>query len=203
MDRLRTPPPVAGLPLLGNLWEYYRRPEELLRRGYHKLGPIFSLRLGPRRAAVLIGPDYHRFFFLETDRCLSIAATFQWLKPIFGDRFPLMLEGSAHLTDRRVLLRPLKSRHLTDYVSNFVEQTQRWLDTLGDRGDFELVDTFRRLVLVNATRVFFGHEVCNSLGDEVMDLMDEIVREAHDHLLRRFRIHLPRGQRSRAKRRPQ
>ena len=201
MDRLRTPPPVAGLPLLGNLWEYYRRPEELLRRGYHKLGPIFSLRLGPRRAAVLIGPDYHRFFFLETDRCLSIAATFQWLKPIFGDRFPLMLEGSAHLTDRRVLLRPLKSRHLTDYVSNFVEQTQRWLDTLGDRGDFELVDTFRRLVLVNATRVFFGHEVCNSLGDEVMDLMDEIVREAHDHLLRRFRVHLPRGQRSRAKRR--
>jgi cytochrome P450 len=34
------------------------------------------------------------------------AVMFQWLKPIFGDRFSLMLEGPAHTSDRLVLQRP-------------------------------------------------------------------------------------------------
>jgi sterol 14-demethylase len=195
------PPFVTGLPILGNLWEYFRHPEPLLRRGYRELGPIFSLRLGPRRAAVLIGPDYHRFFFRETDRCLSLAATFQWLRPMFGDRFPLMLQGRAHLTDRLVLHRPLKGQPLVDYAHDFIEQTKHWLDGLGEYGEFELIDSFRRLTLVNATRLFLGRETWDYLGESVMDLMDEVTREAPDHLLRRFRMYLPRAKRFRAKRR--
>ena len=110
VDRLRTPPQVTGWPVLGNAWEYFRYPEPLLRRGYRELGPIFSLRLGPRRAVVLIGPDYHRFFFHETDHCLSVAATFQWIRPIFGHRFLLAVEGRPHLTDKLVLHRRLKGQ---------------------------------------------------------------------------------------------
>jgi sterol 14alpha-demethylase len=202
VNRLPTPPPVAGLPALGNLWEYIRHPEPLLDRGYRELGPIFSLRLGPRRAAVLIGPDYHRFFFQETDSCLSVAATFQWLRPIFGDRFPLTLEGRAHLTDRRILQRPLKGQLLAGYASFFVERTKRWLDSLNDRGEFELVEAIRRLTLLNAADVFLGGATCDRIGEEeIINLLDEVAREAPDHLLRRFRMYLPRAGRFRARRR--
>jgi sterol 14alpha-demethylase len=201
VDELRTPPPVAGLPVLGNLWEYFRYPEPLLRRGYRELGPIFSLRLGPRRAAVLIGPDYHRFFFLETDRCLSLAATFQWLTPMFGNRFPLALQGRPHLTDRPVLQRALKGQWLVTYADDFIEQTKRWLDTLADRGEFELIETFRRLTLLNATRLFLGHETCDGREEEVMGLIDDIALGASDHAFRRFWVQLPRVKRFRSKRR--
>jgi hypothetical protein len=57
------PPALPGLPVFGNLLEFNRDRYGLLQRGYDTFGPIFSLRLGPKRAAVLIGPQYHQRFF--------------------------------------------------------------------------------------------------------------------------------------------
>jgi sterol 14-demethylase len=192
---------VSGLPILGNLWDYFRYPESLLQRGYRELGPVFSLRLGPRRAAVLVGPEYHHFFFRQTGHCLSLAATFQWLRPMFGNRFPLMLEGPPHVTDRPALQRPLKGQPLAGYTGTFIEQTERWLESLGHRGEFELIESIRRLTLLNAVCVFLGTETRDQMENEIQALMDEVTREAPDHLLRRLRMYLPRAGRFRARRR--
>jgi len=70
---------MPGLPVLGNLLEFNRDRYGLLQRGYGTLGPIFSLRLGPKRAAVLIGPHYHQRFFEETDHTLSMAQAYKFV----------------------------------------------------------------------------------------------------------------------------
>ena len=57
--RLPPPPAVGGVPLLGNIPEYFRNTEAFLWRSYEKCGHIFSIRLGPKRAALLIGPEYY------------------------------------------------------------------------------------------------------------------------------------------------
>ena len=71
-DLLPTPPPLPGLPLLGHAFAFRRDPVELFRRGYEQLGPIFTIRLGPKPAAVILGPEANEFFFSETDRLLSM-----------------------------------------------------------------------------------------------------------------------------------
>jgi len=91
--RQPTPPALPGLPILGNLLEFNRDRYGLLQRGYDTLGPIFSLRLGPKRAAVLIGPHYHQRFFEETDHTLSIAQAYKFLVTMFGEPVGVMDPG--------------------------------------------------------------------------------------------------------------
>src|SRR5438128_6464021 len=82
---LSTPPALPGLPLVGHALAFRRDPARLFRDGYQQLGPIFSIRLGPQHAAVLVGPEANRFFFTETDRFLSMREVYRFLIPMFGN----------------------------------------------------------------------------------------------------------------------
>ena len=196
---MTTPPCVPGLPIVGNLWDYYRNTEPLLRRGYETLGPVFSLRLGPKRAVVLIGPEYHQFFFRETDRKLSVSKEFEWSKAIFGERFPLAAETARHRADRPVLHKPLMGRALRPHAGAFAEETAIWLDSLGDRGQFDVVDAAIRITMWNAIRGLVGRETRLQFGDEFRSLLAGLARAASDHLLRGSRLRLKNSRRDRAK----
>jgi sterol 14-demethylase len=59
---------------VGNAPDFRRDPIALLRRGYEQFGPVFSIRLGARRAAVVVGPAYQRVMWEEADRAIIQSA---------------------------------------------------------------------------------------------------------------------------------
>src|SRR5262245_22626019 len=77
-------PCPPGLPFVGNLVDFFADPIGLIEKGYLEHGPIFSLRFGPQRVVVLLGPEHHRFFFHETDKKLSFEV-YRSLRQMFAD----------------------------------------------------------------------------------------------------------------------
>ena len=108
--RQPTPPAMPGLPVLGNLLEFNRDRYGLLQRGYDTLGPIFSLRLGPKRAAVLIGPQYHQVFFEATDHTLSMGQAYKFLVPMFGEPVGVTAAPEDYQEQRAIFLELVQER---------------------------------------------------------------------------------------------
>jgi sterol 14-demethylase len=156
---LPTPPMVRGLPVLGNFLEWKRDHLGVFMRAYQQHGPIFSIRLGPMKGVVLIGPKYHDFYFKEVDRTLSVPELYKFTIPMFGE-----LLMAATNTDRRrrhvsLLQSAFQGGRLAHYTKVMARETESWLDSLGERGKFELWDTFEPLVMRIAASALMGPEI--------------------------------------------
>ena len=73
------------MPVVGHALEFLRNRPALLQRGQKEVGPVFTVKLGPQNVVVMIGPEYHRVFFMETDKKLNIATPYKFLKVTFGE----------------------------------------------------------------------------------------------------------------------
>jgi sterol 14alpha-demethylase len=170
-----TPPAMPGLPVLGNLLEFNRDRYGLLRRGYDTLGPIFSLRLGPKRAAVLIGPPYHQVFFGETDHTLSMGQAYQFLVPMFGEPVGVTAAPEDYQAQRAIFLELFQGARMEGYVQVMAQEVQAWLETLGDSGTFEVVDSCQRLAQQIAAHAFLGAEFRQRLAEPFWHLFHDLV----------------------------
>jgi sterol 14-demethylase len=165
---LPLPPAVPGLPVLGNLLEFYRDPVSLIRHGSETLGPIFSVRLGPKRAAVLLGPENHRFFFEETGHRLSMSEVYRWLIPMVGDF--LAFEGE----NRSLIVPAFQGKNMATNVQSMVREAAGWLDGLAEEGELELVESFGPLLMLIAARAFMGDDFRERIGRDLWQLFRDL-----------------------------
>jgi sterol 14-demethylase len=154
-----TPPALPGLPLLGNLLEYRRDHVDVFWRAYKALGPIFSIRLGPQQAVMLIGPEHHRFFFTEVDRILSMPEIYKFVIPMFGKVLNAAEEEDVRKKQLALLHSAFQGKKMHGYVEVIVQETSAWLDTLGHGGTFELYKAFSALAMNIAASAFMGQEI--------------------------------------------
>ena len=169
MSRKPLPPALAGLPLLGNAIGFGRDRQALLRRAYDRLGPIFTIRLGPKPVAVLVGPDYHQFFFTETDKLLSIEKPYTSLAAIFG-KVAFLAPPEAYNEQRPILHAPFRAEKMRKYVAIMQSEIQKWIDSLGDQGEMELVGAVETLVQNIAGRALMGDDFHDRVGPEFWEL---------------------------------
>ena len=169
------PPALKGLPLLGNYLGYRRDRVGLFRRGYDELGPIFSIRLGPQRAAVLIGPDYHRFFFEEADRTLSLPEVYRFVVPMFGGVLNAARDERTRRAHLDLLHSAFRGARMQGYIKVMEQEVSDWLDTLGAGGDFEIYETFAGLGMRIAASAFLGRGVRGRM-DEFLPLFHDLAR---------------------------
>ena len=167
--RKPTPPRLAGWPLIGNLAEFGRARHALLRRGQAQFGPIFSFRLGPKPVAVMLGPEYHQQFFLETDKSLSIEKPYEMLAAMFG-KVAFLAPPDVYQEQRPILLEPFKPEKMPKYIEIMQRETQRWLDSLGDSGKLDISAEMGRLVQRVAGYALMGEDFQNKVGQEFWDL---------------------------------
>jgi sterol 14alpha-demethylase len=161
------PPLVSGgRPLLGHGPEFVREPLAILARGHQEHGSIFSIRFGRRRAVVLLGSAYSRFFFAETDRRLSIREAMPFFVRMFDPDFYLFAETDQYLRQRELVLPRFRGSTMHAYLEVMEAETDALLDRLGERGEFDLVDTLGPLVMRIAARAFLGTDFSDRLGDE-------------------------------------
>lgn len=165
-----TPPFVSGaLPVLGHALEFRRDRTELFRRGYQEHGKLFALKLFNQNVAVVIGPDYQRTFFLETDKALGIQEPYRFLRAMFGDVL-FLAPHEVYLDHRAVVLEAFRREKMLHYGNVMQTVIQRWLDGLGDSGEIELVQQLTALIQDVAGTCFLGEEVHQHLGREFWDL---------------------------------
>lgn len=184
------PPALEGHPLIGHAVAYLRDPVGLIRRGYERHGRVFSLRLGPQRVVVLVGPELNRLFFRETDRCLSMEDAHRWVVPMFGSYFPLAASVADHRRLRPAYAEPFRAWRIEAYTEAMGDETEAWLDGFGERGEIEIPGDFERLVLRLACRTILGDRVRLDLGGRLEGLYRRISAHADHHLTRN--LPLPR-----------
>ena len=170
-----TPPMIRGLPLLGSLLEWRRDHLTLFQKAYQEHGPVFGVRLGPQKGILLIGPRYHEFYFREVDRRLSVPELYKFVIPMFGD---VMMAATD--TDRRrrhvaLLQSAFQGRRLERYVAVMAAEVDRWLDELGDAGEFELWSTLEPVVMRIAASALMGPEIRARI-DEFRPLLVDLAR---------------------------
>ena len=166
----RTPPQVPGLPLLGNALDFRANPVDLIQRGYEMYGPLFSIAVGPKHFAVLLGPENNRFFFEQTGKLLSIQKAYQFLIPMFGDKFLFVVDDAEYKEQRSIVLPAFQGKKLDGYVQEMVAETEDWLATLGETGSFPLVDAMGSQAIFMTIRAIVGDDFRRRAGAEFWDL---------------------------------
>lgn len=159
------PPMLWGWPLIGNLFQFMRNRPALFRRGLEQVGPVFGIRLANRPAAVLVGPEYQELFFKETDKRLSMDKTYRFLKAALGE-VAFVASPETYIQQRPVMLQPFKASKMASYLRVMESEVQNWLDSLGDEGEFELVEAMNTLVQNVAAHALMGREFREQLGAE-------------------------------------
>jgi sterol 14-demethylase len=168
------PPPILpGLPLLGNALDFQRDRHALIRRGLETLGPVFSIRLGPKPVVVLIGPDYQQYFFTETDRSLSIDKPYQTLAALFGE-VAFLAGPDIYQEQRPILHSPFQREKMLKYTAIMQTEIQRWMDALGESGEMEIASEMGRLVQNVAGHALMGEGFQSRVGREFWDLYADL-----------------------------
>jgi sterol 14alpha-demethylase len=169
-----TPPLLSrSLPLLGHALEFARDRGQLFRRGHDSLGEVFSIRLGTKPAAALIGPELHTLFFKETDQRLNMALPHAFLKPIFGE-IAFVADHATYLDQRPVLYAPFQREKMTRYLEVIDETVRKWVAKLPDQGRLELTATMTDLVKEVAGRAIMGDAFMASIGPKFWALYDTL-----------------------------
>src|SRR5215813_9925908 len=147
MTDLRPPLLSGAQPVLGHIPEFMRDPVAVLERGHREHGHVFALRLGRQPAIVLLGAEHNRFFFSETDQRLSIRTAYPFFVRMFDPSFYFFGGPEEYERQRGLVLPRFQGRQLATYVEAMAEQTRRIQHTMGERGEFDLVETLGPLVM--------------------------------------------------------
>jgi sterol 14-demethylase len=166
---------LRGLPLLGNLLEFRRNHVGVFERGYRKHGRIFAVRLGPQRGVVLVGPKYHRFFFDEVDRKLSVPELYRFVVPMFGEVLLAAPDPERRRRHVALMQSAFKGRRLQRYADVMAAETRTWLDGLGERGSFDVWQAFEALSLKIAATTLMGPEIRAQI-DAFRPLLEDLAR---------------------------
>lgn len=168
-----TPPTLSGVPLLGNLLEFGKDRHAMLTRGLQTLGPLFTVKLGPKPVAVMIGPDFQQLFFTETDKTLSIDKPYGNLKAAIGNVL-FLASKEVYKEQRPVVYAPFKHEKMARYVGIMQSVVTNWLNELGSAGEMELTAEMNKLVQGVAGNALMGEDFQKSVGKEFWDLYTSI-----------------------------
>ena len=172
--QLKTPPVVSGaLPGIGHLLEFGRNRPGVVMRGQAEHGNIFTVKLGPQNVAVLLGPEYHRTFFMETDKKLNIGTTYDFLRATFGEVF-FIAGHDEYLRQRPFITQAFRREKMAHYLNVMQLEAQKWLDTLGDAGEFEVAEIMGRLAQEIAGHALMGDRFQEEIGEEFWALYADL-----------------------------
>jgi sterol 14-demethylase len=167
-------PTLPGLPLLGNALDFARDPIALMQRGYEQHGSVFKFHLGRKPALALIGPDHNRFVLEQTDKLFTMQEGYKFLIPMFGEKVFFVAGHDEYLEQKEIMKPAFRGAMMASYVQVMRQETQRWMDELGESGEFELNGSMERLTMYIAAGALLGEAFREQLGDHFADLYRDL-----------------------------
>ncbi|MFI5941655.1 cytochrome P450 [Streptomyces uncialis] len=187
MQKMPTRPPLApgALPLVGHAASFLRDPVAVMRSGQRAHGPVFSIRLGPKRAAVVVGVEESRAALALPESTLAVRPVYQWLRPMFGE----VMQAAApsdYLTQRAALLPAFRGRQVSDQVMSVAQDVHAWTMALGSSGRFDANRDVERLTLDIAIGLVLGTDFRVRHGEEFRALLLDVAAGMDFFLPERF-----------------
>lgn len=173
-DQALPTPPLVRMSL-ANVLDASRDPLEIFRRGYAEFGPVFAVQLGPQRGVVLAGPEYHRFFFDEVDRLLSVPEVYRFVIPMFGEVLLAVGDGDTRRRQVALMQSAFHGQRLRAHVEVMAREVDAWLESLGQAGTFEVWETMEALSMRIASAALLG-PVVRAHIDEIRPLLGDLAR---------------------------
>jgi sterol 14-demethylase len=159
--------------VVGHLLEFMNDRTGLIERGQREWGNAFTIKLVSQNVAILIGPEYHRVFFMETDKSLNIGTPYKFLRAMFGD--VLFVAGhEEYLRQRPFIQQAFRREKMAHYVTVMQRVVQEWLDTLGDEGEFDVSHEMVELAKEVAGHALMGDRFQAEVGDEFWALYADL-----------------------------
>lgn len=164
-----TPPTLSrALPLLGHALEFKKDRTKLFQRGLEAHGRVFGIRLGPKKAAVVVGPEHALQFFKETDKSLDMAKPYAFIKAAFGN-VSFVADHATYVNQRPMLYAPFTREKMGAYLEVMNVEVQAWLDRLPEEGEMELGHEMNLLVQEIAGHAIMGKAFQERVGREFWD----------------------------------
>ncbi|MGC1374824.1 MAG: cytochrome P450, partial [Anaerolineales bacterium] len=161
---MTTPPLVSGsLPVIGHLLEMLKDRETLFRRGHQEHGQIFTINLAGQKTVVLGGAEHNRIFFTETDKSLNIDEGFEYLRAAVGEVL-LTAPKEMYYNQKPVLMAVFRREQMSRYIHAMNVEVQKWLDGLGNEGQFDIVAEMLHLTQYVAAHAFLGENHASELN---------------------------------------
>jgi cytochrome P450 family 135 len=151
-------PPGPREPAALQMSEWIVRPTALLRRCHVRYGEPFTLRIGWSDAPMVLvsdPADIKRIFAAGPD-LLQGGASSSVLEPFAGPRSILLLDGSEHLRQRRLMLPPFHGEALARWRGTIAELAARELDGWTSGTPVRAHGRMQHLTLEAILRVVFG-----------------------------------------------
>ncbi|MFP6582762.1 MAG: cytochrome P450 [Candidatus Hydrogenedentota bacterium] len=164
--QVTTPPMVGGRePLIGHARKFMSDPVNFLMDCYREYGEIFRLRLGNREHVVMLGPEFNKFFFAQTDKLLSIREGYPFFLKMFSKDFYFFAPHDDYMMQREIVMPRFKGNAMRSYVSLMAQETEDLAEELGESGEFDLIPTLGPLVMNIAAHAFLGSDFRGKLND--------------------------------------
>jgi len=156
-EALQRPPMMSGGGgILGHAAEFAGDMVGMMERGYAENGPVFSFRLGIRTFAVLVGPEYNRLYWDQTDKSLDMARGMQFLRPLFSRKFWIWAGHKEYLRQRAIVFPKFKVAEMRRYSAVMAEEIDRLIAGLGSSGTMEIAPALGPTIMYIAAHAFLG-----------------------------------------------
>src|SRR6266487_5546441 len=150
-------PPGPRGPALVNLLRFGRRPVDLLRRWRARYGEVFTVRMtGFGTGVYVVDPDAIRELLTGDQSDLRAGEANAPLAPVLGSNSVLVLDGPAHLRQRRLLLPPFQGSAIASFREVIRDVAEREVARWRSGDELVLHDRMRALTFEVICRAVFG-----------------------------------------------
>lgn len=192
------PPGPTTPPMLQTL-EWTFRPAEFMERCAREYGDPFTAHvssfgpLGRSNGIVFVSDPAHiKAIFTGGPKLSRVADARVAMRPVFGSRSVLMIDGDEHLRQRKLMLPAFHGERMTRYGELMEEATNAEIDSWPLGEPFALQEGMQRITLEVILRAVFGLDdgrareqvrapieklldaVANPLGELAMGLPDRV-----------------------------
>ena len=155
------------------------KPIELMERCRRRYGPIFSMRLGPAHDVTVVAePRLAKQVLAGDPNVLRAGDSNGIFRPVVGSNSILLLDGDAHMRQRRILLPGFGASHAAEFIDHVREIAEKRLANWRPGQKLKLHDEMEAISFASIMRVVFGehsddsHAELRRLIPEMMDRCD-------------------------------
>jgi cytochrome P450 len=153
------------------------RPWPFLERAHRAYGDAFTIRVGSEPPwIVLAAPDAVREVFTGDPDVFHAGEGNVVLRPVLGANSVLVLDGPAHLRQRRLLLPPFHGDRLARWTETMREVAEREVTSWAPGAPIPVRRRMQHVALEIVMRVVFGAGGDSALRDALSTMLDRITR---------------------------
>jgi cytochrome P450 len=149
-------PPGPRMPRLVQTVGWLSRPYQFVERARARYGDVFTIKIGRDTFVVLADPQDVKQVFTGDPAIFHAGAANVILLPFLGHKSVLLLDGSAHLGQRKLLLPPFHGEKMRRHVGLMQEIAEREVASWPTGEPFAVHPRMQDLTLEVIMRIVFG-----------------------------------------------